>query len=81
MLKKKIYIRCYLFPKNALYYFCQPNIDRKFPIKEIKEITKDYKSAQYFDTVIEAFDIARLKATNEDLIFVGGSTFVVAEIL
>ncbi|WGH26762.1 MAG: bifunctional folylpolyglutamate synthase/dihydrofolate synthase [Candidatus Bostrichicola ureolyticus] len=79
--EKNIHKMLSFFPKNALYYFCQPNIDRKFTIKEIKEITKDYKSAQYFDTVIEAFDIARLKATNEDLIFVGGSTFVVAEIL
>ncbi|WGH26244.1 MAG: bifunctional folylpolyglutamate synthase/dihydrofolate synthase [Candidatus Bostrichicola ureolyticus] len=69
------------FPKKALYYFCQPNIYRKFPIQEIKELTKSYKDTQYFDTVIEAFDMAKIRSKNEDLIFIGGSTFVVSEIL
>lgn len=70
------------FPKKANYYFCQPNISRAFSIKKIKTLTnKYYNNAKYFNSVLEAFTAAKKKSCKEDLIFIGGSTFVVAEVL
>lgn len=79
--KKIIKILSFL-PKKANYYFCQPNIDRAFSIKKIKKLTnKYYNNSKYFSSVLEAFTEVNKIASKEDLIFIGGSTFVVAEVL
>ena len=71
-----------LLPKTASYVFCQADIPRAFPAAELAE-----KSAQYSLKGIvvrkpkEALTKAQELANENDLIFVGGSTFVVAEIL
>jgi dihydrofolate synthase/folylpolyglutamate synthase len=71
-----------LFPKNATYYFCQPNLERALPANELAKQASDFGlKGKEFNTVKEAFQKAKSKATLKDLIFVGGSTFVVAEIL
>ncbi|WP_322746655.1 bifunctional folylpolyglutamate synthase/dihydrofolate synthase [Bacteroidetes bacterium endosymbiont of Geopemphigus sp.] len=70
------------FPENAIYYFCQSSLDRSFPIEELRELTQDlYESVYYFDSVKKAIAQAKKDAHQRDLIFVGGSTFVVADIL
>ncbi|MDG1849984.1 MAG: bifunctional folylpolyglutamate synthase/dihydrofolate synthase [Flavobacteriales bacterium] len=71
-----------LLPKHAKYVFCQPNIPRALSVEVLSE-----KAAQYLllGTSIQnpkdALVKAQKLANEDDLIFVGGSTFVVAEIL
>lgn len=71
-----------LFPENAVYYFCKPDILRGMDASVLKEKCKEYNlKGQLFGSVKEAYNKAKNQAKKEDLIFVGGSTFVVAEIL
>lgn len=70
------------FPAEAHYYFCQPDLPRAISINMLEEITKtSYKHSVYFATVAQALSGAKNQASEGDLIFVGGSTFVVAEVL
>ena len=70
-----------LLPKDAIYYFTQANIPRALDAKELKEVARNYDlKGDAFPTVAEAFTNAQKNASDKDLIFVGGSTFAVAEI-
>ena len=71
-----------LFPKKADYYFCKPNIERGLDAKVLEAyfIEKGLAGKSY-NTVKEAYDSALKNATINDVIYVGGSTFVVAEII
>lgn len=71
-----------LFPKNAVYYFCKPNIPRGLDASILQEKAGQYSLlGKQYSSVKIALNEA-LEATNqEDVIFVGGSTFVVAEIV
>jgi len=71
-----------LLPKKATYYFCQPSIPRALSSEIL------YKEAQYLDlkgscfSTVEMAYLSALQASKkDDLIFVGGSTFVVADLL
>jgi dihydrofolate synthase / folylpolyglutamate synthase len=71
-----------LFPKNAKYYFCKPDIPRGLDAEILKEKAAEYHlTGQTYPSVSNAYQAAKEKATPKDLIYVGGSTFVVAEIL
>ncbi len=71
-----------LLPKQASYYFCKPNVQRGQDEKSLKEyfLKKGFTGNSY-SSVNEALDAAKLNANMGDLIYVGGSTFVVAEII
>ena len=70
-----------LFPKNAIYYFCKPNIPRGLAAKKLKQRSNAFKlMGGFYDSVNEAYQNAHLKAGINDLIYIGGSTFVVAEL-
>ncbi|MCF7561210.1 bifunctional folylpolyglutamate synthase/dihydrofolate synthase [Sabulilitoribacter multivorans] len=71
-----------LLPKNATYYFCKPDIPRGLDAKELKDVFNrhELKGASY-NSVNEAYKNALQNATANDFIFIGGSTFVVAEII
>ena len=71
-----------LFPKEATYYFCKPDIPRGLDAEILKQhfIEIGYEGKAY-DTVNEALEFAKKQAKSDDLIYVGGSTFVVAEII
>lgn len=71
-----------LLPKNATYYFCKPNVQRGLDEDLLKEyfLEKGFTGNSY-SSVNEALDAAKLNANTDDLIYVGGSTFVVAEVL
>ena len=69
-----------LLPKNATYYFCKANIPRALPEKELASIAANYDlKGKSFSTVKEALLAAQNKASKDDLVFIGGSTFIVAE--
>lgn len=71
-----------LFPKSAKYYFCKPNIPRGLDAEILKEKAADYNlKGETYSSVSNAYIDAKEKASLKDLIYVGGSTFVVAEIL
>jgi dihydrofolate synthase/folylpolyglutamate synthase len=71
-----------LLPKHAQYYYCQANIPRALPVAELSALAlgKGLKGV-LCSSVEDAFNRAKEDATKEDVIFVGGSTFVVAEVL
>lgn len=71
-----------LLPKDALYYFCKASIPRALDEKELcVRAQKMGLEGKTFKTVTEALDKAKKQAKSNDLIFVGGSTFTVADIL
>ena len=71
-----------LFPAHAYYYFCKPNIPRGLDANLLKEGAAKYNlKGESFESVNIAFKSAKKKAKPDDLIFIGGSTFVVAEVI
>ena len=71
-----------LFPTDARYYFCKPNIPRGLDARILQEAAAAYDlKGEVYNSVSESYKIAVQNATNSDFIYVGGSTFVVAEIL
>ena len=70
-----------LFPKEAHYYFCSPNIKRGLAVDILKEIaTAKGLKGEAYSSVQEAVSAAKAKAQPTDFIFIGGSTFVVSEL-
>ena len=71
-----------LLPKDAHYYYCKPNVQRGLEANILKDYftSKNY-NGQAYNSVAEAFGAAKKSASVNDLIYVGGSTFVVAEII
>jgi dihydrofolate synthase/folylpolyglutamate synthase len=69
-------------PKNAKYYFCNANILRAMKAEYLKQkADKHQLKGRIFPSVKEALKCAKVNANPKDLIFVGGSTFVVAEVV
>lgn len=70
-----------LLPRDATYIFCQANLPRAMDAEFLasKALEKGL-SGQIIPKVTEAIEFARKNAGADDLIFIGGSTFVVAEI-
>jgi dihydrofolate synthase / folylpolyglutamate synthase len=70
-----------ILPKDAYYYFSQASIPRALPAHELYEQGKKFGlQGEIEQSVNKAYQIALEKAGNEDLIFIGGSTFTVAEL-
>jgi dihydrofolate synthase/folylpolyglutamate synthase len=71
-----------LLPRHAQFYFCKADIPRGMPAAELSEkaFEKGLRGRVY-DSVRDAFYSALNAARPDDLVFVGGSTFVVAEIV
>ncbi len=71
-----------LLPKDAIYYFCKASIPRALDENELSiQAKKIGLSGKTFKTVPDALTNAKKQAKAHDLIFVGGSTFTVADIL
>lgn len=71
-----------LFPKEATYYFCKPNIPRGLDVAVLKQKALQFDlKGNLFNSVTEAYEKALRNANASDFIFIGGSTFVVAEIV
>jgi dihydrofolate synthase/folylpolyglutamate synthase len=70
-----------LLPKHYSYYFCQAQIPRALPVAELLEKAQSAGlQGEGYATVSEAIASARENAAPDEVIFIGGSTFVVAEI-
>ena len=71
-----------MFPEKANYYFCKPNIVRGLDAEKLMlEAAIFNLKGKAYSSVMNALLGAKKTASSNDLIFVGGSTFVVAEIL
>ena len=71
-----------LFPYDAKYYFCQANVPRALAVEELDQKAQKHQLfGKTFQNVQEAFQAAKSSAGVNDIIYVGGSNFVVAEVL
>ena len=82
---KDIEVVLKLMPKTAVYYFTQPSTSRALASKNLRDmwltLYPQHDENQCFDSAAEALCAAQKDATNEDVIFIGGSNYVVGEIL
>lgn len=70
------------FPEKAQYYFCKPDIVRGLEASLLQKKALDFKlKGAIYASVKEAYDAAKVNASASDFIYIGGSTFVVAEVL
>ena len=71
-----------MLPKKATFYWTQPSTKRAFPVKKIAEEAKEYGlDGNCYETVKDAYMTALKDAGEEDFIFVGGSSYIVADLL
>jgi len=71
-----------LLPRDAIYYFTKASVPRALDEKVLKaEAGKYGLTGSSFPAVADALEAARLAADPDDMIFIGGSTFVVAEVI
>jgi dihydrofolate synthase/folylpolyglutamate synthase len=71
-----------LLPKDAHYYFCKANIPRALPAEELAQMAAKWQlRGAAYPSVSTAWQAAQQQAYPDDLIFIGGSTFVVAEVV
>jgi dihydrofolate synthase/folylpolyglutamate synthase len=75
-----------MLPKDAIFYFTQASVQRAMPAEELAKraiSNSNLTEAKHkiFKDVHSAYLAAKENATEEDLIFIGGSTFVVADLL
>ena len=71
-----------LLPKEAMYYFTEPNIPRKLPFDTLTELAKAHNLiGQAIPHPKDALGIAKSKAVADDLILICGSFFVVTEFI
>jgi len=70
-----------LYPSDAIFYFCKPDLPRAMDTQTIGEKANLLNLKYYiFETTNQALEYALQNAQNEDMVLVGGSTFVVSEI-
>jgi dihydrofolate synthase/folylpolyglutamate synthase len=71
-----------LFPVNAIYYYARPDIPRGLDVEVLFEKANEIGlKGTVFNSVRQAYDAALKNASKDDFIFIGGSTFVVAEVV
>jgi dihydrofolate synthase / folylpolyglutamate synthase len=69
-----------LLPKDARYYFCKAQIPRALGAEDLKKQASEHKlQGEVYGSVKDALEAAKKNASDKDLVFVGGSTFTVAE--
>ncbi len=69
-----------LLPDNATYYLCQPSIERAMPIERLEGYFQK-KSHKTYKNISAAYLAAKRCTTNDSVIYIGGSSYVVAEFL
>jgi dihydrofolate synthase/folylpolyglutamate synthase len=71
-----------MFPNHGKYYWCTPDIPRGKPVSETMEIGKSLGlSGEAHSSVYAAFQSAMHEAGKQDLVFIGGSSYVVGDFL
>lgn len=71
-----------LLPTTATYYFCKANIPRGLPAADLQQMAYQYGlQGNAYNSVADAYQAALKQAATTDLVYIGGSIFVLAEIL
>jgi dihydrofolate synthase / folylpolyglutamate synthase len=71
-----------LMPSNARYYFTRSSVPRALDENILRDTAIEYNlEGNAYENVMSALDAAMKNADKEDLIFVGGSSFIVADLL
>ena len=71
-----------LLPLNAIYYFTQAAIPRALEAAKLHDLAQNYGLiGKIFPSVVSAVEAAKQSANEDDFIYIGGSTFVVAEVI
>ncbi len=71
-----------LLPQQATYYFCKADIPRGLDAELLKQQASDFQlRGESYSSVKQAYESASTAANDDDLVFVGGSVFTVAEVL
>jgi len=71
-----------MLPTDARYYFCKPGIPRGLEAESLKLKAESFGlQGEVYSSVKKALETAQKNALKNDLVFVGGSTFVVAEVM
>ena len=75
-----------LLPQEAVYYFTQPASSRALPAEELERRWRllhpnHCENNRSFEDVTEAVSVAQKESSAEDIIFIGGSNYVVGEVL
>ena len=72
-------------PEEATYYFTQPATSRAFSAQQLQakwqDIHPNHTANQHFASVADALAAAQKEASSEDIIFIGGSNYIVGEVL
>lgn len=71
-----------MLPKDAVYYFTQASVKRAMPVEEFAQKAEKHDlHGNSYANVELAYRAAKQNAEKNDLIFIGGSTFIVADML
>lgn len=71
-----------MMPKHAVYYFTQASVKRAMPCRDFKAKAAGYGlEGDAYPTIRQAYEAALHDASQNDLVFVGGSSFIVADLL
>ena len=71
-----------MMPKDAVYYFTQASVQRAMPAEEVCKRAKTHNlHGKVFNDVKTAFLAAKEEASSKNIIYIGGSTFIVADLL
>lgn len=71
-----------MLPQNAQYYWTQPACQRAFPVEKVAQLGREnHLHGKAFPTVMDAYQAAMHDADAQDFIFIGGSSYVVADLL
>ncbi len=71
-----------MLPTDATYYFTQASVQRAMPVERFAELAASHGlQGSSYPTVAQAYQAALANAEADDLVFVGGSSFIVADLL
>lgn len=71
-----------MLPQEAIYYWTQCSSHRAIPVEKLADIAKTHHlSGKCYSSVVQAYNSVLEDADNEDFIFIGGSSYVVADLL
>ena len=71
-----------MLPKHASYYFTQASTHRAIPAERVAELARHHQlNGNTYSTVAQAYQAAIADADSDDFIFIGGSSYVVADLL
>ena len=71
-----------MLPQDAVYYFCQASVKRALPADEMAALARQSNlRGSACSSVADAYQKARAEALPNDIIFIGGSSFVVSDML